>query len=162
MKRLKKFENFNYSYNIGVNIECICNKEKLNLDDNIFDHCKPYNNSVNTINNIYDFLNNKNHKLFIFSLIKSDDDKNKIESWLNNFNINFNEILFINKIQELWYHIDILIDDSDKVINTKPLNKMCIKVDNYDNENSYSEFNVKSINDISINLINKALNNIKK
>ena len=39
---------------------------------------------------------------------------------------------------------------------------MCIKVDNYDNENSYSEFNVKSINDISINLINKALNNIKK
>ena len=112
-----------------------------------FDISLPYDGAVNTINTIYDFVKSYGYTLNIVTNQVTEEAKQKSKIWLDKFGFKYDDIIFVDAAKDKWKFVDIMVDDADKVIGTKPLSKVSIKIIQKWNENTEGDFNIFSIND---------------
>jgi hypothetical protein len=55
-----------------------------------------------------------------------------------------------------------MVDDADKVINSKPIDKVCIKIEQLWNEDCDGDFNIPNIKSLSIGVLTNAIEKLKK
>lgn len=125
-----------------------------------FDISLPYTDAVNTINIIYDFVKTYNYTLNIVTNQVTEDAKQKAKMWLDKFGFKYDDIIFVDAAKDKWKFVDIMVDDADKVIGTKPLSKVSIKIIQKWNESTEGDFNISSIKDLSINIIKLAIDKV--
>lgn len=125
-----------------------------------FDISLPYDGAVNTINTIYDFVKSYGYTLNIVTNQVTEEAKQKSKIWLDKFGFKYDDIIFVDAAKDKWKFVDIMVDDADKVIGTKPLSKVSIKIIQKWNENTEGDFNIFSIKDLSINIIKLAINKV--
>ena len=123
-----------------------------------FDISQPYENAVNTINNIYDFIKTHGHTLNIVTNQVTEEAREKAKIWLDHFGFKYDDIIFVNAAKDKWKYADIMIDDADKVLNNKPLSKVSIKIVQLWNEKSVGDFNIPNIGSLTIDITQKAIN----
>ena len=85
-----------------------------------FDISQPYTDAVNTINNIYDFIKTYGFNLNIVTNQVTQEAREKCKIWLDHFNFKYDDIVFVDVAKDKWKYVDIMVDDADKVIGSKP------------------------------------------
>lgn len=163
MKYLKLYETFTNKVVIGIDIDGTINNvsNEKNQKVEMFDLSLPYTNAVVTVNNIYDFIKTYGFKLKIVICQSSKEYEIAAESWLNRFGFKFDEIVFVKDDKEKWNYADIMIDDSEKVIGSKPLSKVSIKINQKWNENINGDINISNIAGLTINIMKEAILKLK-
>lgn len=127
----------------------------------IFDIAQPFPEAINTINNIYDFIKTYGFTLNMVSCQPTEEAKEAAKVWLDKYGFKYDDINFVSISKEKWNYADIMVDDSPKVIGTKPLSKVCIKINQKWNENIESDFNTPNIKALTINLLKLAIDKLK-
>ncbi len=123
----------------------------------IFDVAKPYEGAQIVINNIYDFIKSYDYVLNIVTLQPNQESKIAAQNWLNRYDFKYDDLIFVITTKEKWDYVDIMVDDADKVIKSKPINKISIKIEQPWNINSIGDFNIPNIKLLSIDIIKKAI-----
>lgn len=122
-----------------------------------FDLAQPFPDAVNTINNIYDFVKTHGHTLNIVTNQITPEAKEKAKEWLDKYGFKFDDIVFVDMAKDKWKHVDIMVDDAPKVIDSKPLSKVSIKPEQPWNQNSTGDFNLPKIKDLTIDIMQRAI-----
>lgn len=155
----------NWYWYMKMNYGGINDKEKQKWFKNIkaetFDVSKIYPNAVITINNIYDFIKSKGFKMNIVTNQVTQESRDKCKIWLDNYGFKYDEIIFVDSAKDKWKYADIMIDDADKVLNSKPLSKVSIKIEQLWNEGVDADFIIPNISSLTINIIQKAIDKLK-
>ena len=136
------------------------NKWFKNKKAETFDIAQPYPDAVNTINNIYDFIKSHGHTLNIVTNQTTSEAKDAAKKWLDHFGFRYDDIIFVNMAKEKWQHVDIMVDDADKVIGSKPLSKVSIRVEQLWNSIE-GDFNIPNIKGLTISVIKSAIDKLK-
>ena len=126
-----------------------------------FEIAQPYPDAANTINNIYDFVKTHGHTLKIVTHQPTTAAKEAAKIWVDKYGFKYDDIIFVNEAKEKWKYADIMVDDADKVIGTKPLSKVCIKVDQLWNQKTEGDFNITNIKGLTIDIVKQAINKLK-
>lgn len=157
------YETFTNKVVIGIDIDSTINNvpDKKNHKAEMYDLSLPYSNAVVTVNNIYDFIKTYGFELKIVTCQPSKESEIAAEAWLNRFGFEFDEIVFVENDKEKWNYADIMVDDSEKVIGTKPLSKVSIKINQEWNENINGDINIPNISDLTINIMKDAILKLK-
>lgn len=127
-----------------------------------FNISQPYPNAVNTINNLYEFVKTYGYTLNIVTNQVTQESRDQAKIWLDKFGFKYDNIIFVDSAKDKWKHVDIMVDDADKVVGTKPLGKVCIKIQQKWNENTEGDFNIPSIKDLTINVMKLAIDKVKR
>ena len=132
-----------------------------NKKSEIFDVAHPYKGSVDTVNNIYDFIKTHGFTLNIITKQPTEESKESAKKWLDHYGFKYDDIIFVNSSMEKWKYCDILVDDSQKVIGSKPLSKVSIKIEHPHNTEIEGDFNIMTISNLTIDLMQKAISKLK-
>lgn len=127
----------------------------------IFDISQPYPDAVTTINNIYDFAKSYGFTFNIVTHQPTEDSKDAAEKWLQKCGFKYDGITFTNSSKEKWNFVDIMIDDAEKVLNSKPLSKISIKIVQPYNINTAADFTIQNIKGLTIDLVKQAIAKLK-
>jgi len=127
----------------------------------IFDLAQPYPDAVNTINNIYDFIKTHGHTLNIVTNQLSEESEKAAKTWLDKYGFKYDDIVFVNKAEDKWKFSDVMVDDAPKVIGSKPLSKVAVKIEQIYNNDVQGDFNIANIKDLTIDLMQHAISKLK-
>lgn len=119
-------------------------------------YSKPYPGVPETMRMIYEWCKDND---LILKIVTSQPTKEAQEGaieWLAKYNIPYDDIVF-TRSRSKFNHCDILIDDSHKVLNSKPDNKVSIKVRRKWNENVKSDFEIDGLNNITTQILDDSL-----
>lgn len=126
----------------------------------IFELAKPYQDAINSINNIYDFIKTYGYSLKIITVQPTEEAKESAKKWLQKYNFKYDDIVFAEKTTEKWKYADIIIDDAIDVINSKPLSKVSIKIEHKYNENVEGDINIQNIGSLTIDVMKSAFSKL--
>ena len=126
-----------------------------------FQIAKPYQDAVVNVNNIYDFVKSQGFTLNIVTNQVTQEAKDEAIKWLKNYGFKYDNIIFVDTGKNKWKHVDIMVDDAEKVIGNKPLDKISIKVEQLWNQDIDGDFNIPNIKALTINIIKQAINKLK-
>jgi uncharacterized HAD superfamily protein len=126
----------------------------------IFSICQPYTGAVNTINNIYEFIKSHGFTLNIVTNQPTPEAKLAAKEWLDRNGFKYDNVVFATPSSDKWKYADIMVDDSHKVIGTKPLGKISIKIMHEWNTEVEGDFNIPNINALTINLVKQAIDKL--
>ena len=132
-----------------------------NKKSETFNIAQPYPDAVTTINNIYDFIKSQGHDLKIVTNQPNEDSKQAAKFWLEKYEFKYDDIVFVEVARDKWKFADILVDDAPKVLDTKPLSKVAIKVNQLWNTESIGDFTIPNIKGLTINVVKNAIEKIK-
>lgn len=127
----------------------------------VFDIALPYPDAVNTINNIYDFVKTYGFTFNIVSTQPTPESKEAAKLWVDKQGFKYDNIIIVDSAKDKWKYADIMVDDSNKVLETKPLSKVAIKVEQLWNVNAEGDFKIPNIKFLTIDIIKQALNKLK-
>ena len=128
----------------------------------VFGIAQPYPDAVETINNIFDVIvKPRVFNLNIITYQPTEESKQAAKDWINKCGFKFDEIIFVKNAKDKWNYADIMVDDADKVIGSKPLSKVSIKIDQLWNTKTVGDFNLRNIKALSINIIEQAINKLQ-
>jgi len=126
-----------------------------------FDLAQPYLDAVITINNIYDFIKTHGFKLNIVTNQPTIESKESAKIWVDKYGFKYDDIIFVDVARDKWKYADIMLDDAPKVLDTKPLSKISIKVEQLWNTESVGDFTIPNIKGLTINIIKEAIEKLK-
>lgn len=126
-----------------------------------FEMSQPYPDAVVTVNNIYDFIKTYGYILNIVTNQPTPESKEAAKKWLEKYGFKYDNIIFVDAAKDKWNHADIMVDDADKVIGTKPLSKICIKIDQPWNTKTEGDINIPSIKGLTIDVVKLAISKLK-
>jgi hypothetical protein len=89
------------------------------------------------------------------------ESQEEATKWIDKYGVKYDNIIYTDSGKDKWKHVDIMVDDSDKVINSKPLSKICIKVDQLWNTDTEGDINISNIKGLTIDVIKKAISMLK-
>lgn len=127
----------------------------------IFDIAQPYPDAIVTINNIYDFVKSQGNDLKIVTNQPTEDSKQAAKIWLEKYGFKYDDIVFVETTRDKWKFADIMVDDAPKVLDTKPLSKVSIKVEQLWNTESFGDFTIPNIKGLTISLVKEAIEKLK-
>ena len=127
----------------------------------IFETSQPYPDAIVTINNIYDFVKSYGFTLNIVTNQPTKESQDSAKKWIEKYGVKYDDIIFVDSGKDKWKHVDIMVDDSDKVINSKPLSKVCIKIDQLWNTDSQGDINLPNIKGLTIDVVKQAISMLK-
>lgn len=127
----------------------------------VFDIAQPYPNAVETINNIYEFIKTYGFTLNIVTKQPTEESKNAAKKWLDHYGFKYDNVLFADTSKDKWKYADILVDDSQSVIGSKPLSKVSIKIEHSHNTDIEGDINIPNINSLNIDIIKQAISKLK-
>jgi hypothetical protein len=127
----------------------------------VFDLAQPYPDAVNTLNNIYDFIKTHGFTLNIVTCQQSDEAKAAAKVWIDKYGFKYDEIILVDASKDKWKHADIMVDDADKVVGSKPVSKVCIKIDKLWNTATDGDINIPNIKGLTIDVMQQAISKLK-
>ena len=127
----------------------------------IFDISEPYPGAINTISNIYNFVKSYGFTLNVVTNQPTKESQESAQKWLDKYGIKYDDVIFVDAGKDKWKYADIMVDDSDKVINSKPLSKVCIKIDQLWNTDSQGDINLPDIKGLTIDVVKQAIAKLK-
>ena len=127
----------------------------------VFETCQPYQGAVITINNIYDFIKSHGFTLNVVTNQPTPEAKEAAKAWLDKNGFKYDDIIFAEPSGAKWKYVDIMVDDSDKVIGAKPLGKVAIKIIQPWNSETEGDFNIPNIKALTIDLLKQAIDKLK-
>jgi len=122
----------------------------------------PYPDAVNTINNIYAFAKNKGYTMNIVTNQPTPEARYAAILWLNEYGFKYDDITFVTTAKDKWKYADIMVDDADKVIGTKPIGKVAIKIEQLWNTSTDGDINIPNIKALTISVMEKAISKLVK
>jgi len=120
-------------------------------------YSKPFDGVSKAMKRIYQWCKDNNITMKIVTSQPTDEAKTGAIKWLKDNNIEYDEIVF-EKSGKKFQHCDILVDDSHKVLNAKPNNKVSIKVNRKWNTDIKSDINVNDLKYLTNSILDDALN----
>lgn len=126
-----------------------------------FDISQPYSGAVIALNNVYDFIKTYGFTLKIVTHQPTEESKNAAKKWLEKNGFKYDDIVFAKDAADKWNYADIMVDDAEKVIGSKPLSKVSIKINQLWNQKIDGDINISSIKDLSIDIIKTAVDKLK-
>jgi hypothetical protein len=127
----------------------------------VFDLAQPYPDAVNTLNNIYDFIKTHGFTLNIVTCQQSKEAKEAAKVWIDKYGFKYDDIIFVDASKDKWKYADIMVDDADKVVGTKPVSKVCIKIDQLWNTATNGDIDIPNIKGLTIDVIQQAISKLK-
>ena len=128
----------------------------VNTKAEVFQYSEPYSGVLETMEKIYGWCVDNNITMKIVTSQPTEDSKQGAIEWLAKYNIPYDDIVFSRSSQK-FEHCNILIDDSESVLNSKPENKVSIKVNRNWNKGVQSDFEVAELKEVTIQLLNESL-----
>lgn len=126
-----------------------------------FEIAQPYPGAVNTINNIYEFIKTYGFTLNIVTFQPTEESKEAAKKWIDKYGFKYDDIIFTKMAKEKWNYVDIMVDDAEKVVKSKPLSKVCVKIEQLWNTNCEGDFNIPNIKGLTIDLVKQAVGKLK-
>lgn len=126
-----------------------------------FDISLPYPGAVNTINNIYDFVKSYGFTLNIVTNQVTQEARDKAKIWLDKYGFKYDDVVFVDAAKDKWKYADIMVDDADKVIGSKPLSKVAIKIEQLWNIATEGDFNIPNIKALTIDIMKNAIEKLQ-
>ena len=77
------------------------------------------------------------------------------------YGFKYDDIVFVNKAEDKWKFSDVMVDDAPKVIGSKPLSKVAVKIEQIYNNDVQGDFNIANIKDLTIDLMQHAISKLK-
>ena len=127
----------------------------------VFDLAQPYPGAVNTINDLYDFIKTHGFTLNIVTCQQSKEAKDAARIWIDKYGFKYDDIVFVDAAKDKWKYADIMVDDADKVIGTKPVSKVCIKIVQLWNTSTDGDINIQNIKGLTIDVAQQAISKLK-
>lgn len=126
-----------------------------------FDLAQPYPDAVNTIDNIYKFIKTYGFTLKIVTNQPTEESKTAAKIWLDKYGFKYDDIVFVEFTKDKWKYADIMVDDAPKVIETKHLSKVAIKIEQLWNPEVQGDFNIPNIKSLTIDIMKQAIHKLK-
>jgi len=159
------FPNDDWYWYMKMNYGGLEDKEKQkwfkNAKAETFGVAKPYPSAVNTINNIYEFIKSHGHSLNIVTNQVTQEARDNAKIWLDEYGFKYDELVFVDAAKDKWKYADIMVDDADKVIGSKPLSKVAIKIKQLWNTETEGDINIPNIKALTIEIIQSAISKLK-
>lgn len=127
----------------------------------VFGLAQPYPDAVTSINNIYEFIKTYGFTLNIVTNQPTPESKEAAKIWVDKNGFKYDDIIFVDAAKDKWNYADIMVDDADKVIGSKPLSKVCIKIDQLWNTASEGDINIQNIKGLTIDVMKQAIAKLK-
>jgi hypothetical protein len=127
----------------------------------IFEVSQPYSGALESVNNIYDFIKTHGFTLNFVTNQPTEASQTAAKEWLDKYGFKYDNVIYAKTSRDKWKHADIMIDDAEKVIGTKPLSKVAIKIEQLWNDNVDGDFNIPDIKHLTIDLIQHAIAKLK-
>lgn len=117
-------------------------------------------NTISHLNNLNDTIKDLGHKLEIVS-VEMGNSKPATLFFLSKTGCKVDRIRFVSKPSDMWSESDIIVTANPNVLNSKPNDKVSIKVDCQYNNEIKSDYSIEKIKDIiDQNLIEKLTTSI--
>jgi len=126
-----------------------------------FDLAQPYPDAMNTIDNIYKFIKTYGFTLKIVTNQPNEESKTAAKIWLEKYKFKYDDIIFVDMARDKWKYADIMVDDAPKVIDTKPLSKVAIKIEQLWNTDNQGDINIPNIKSLTIDVMKQAIFKLK-
>jgi len=121
-----------------------------------WDYSKPFDGVSKAMKHIYQWCKNNNITLKIITSQPTPEAKEGAIEWLKSVGVQYDDIVF-TKGRLKFDFCDIMIDDSHKVLNVKPENKVSIKINRNWNTDIESDFDFDELKYISNSDLDNAL-----
>jgi len=114
----------------------------------IYGGAEQFSRSMDFINMIQIF--GAKNKLFDTVIISKEKDKaiSSTFHFLSKFGCKIQRILFVGENYNKWNYCDVMIDDCPETFESKPDNKMSIKINHSYNVHSESDYSFNSVNEV--------------
>ena len=111
----------------------------------IFAHAKEIRpNTMFYVNQLADKIKNMGHELILISK-QFGKSKSATLFFLSKIACQVDKIIFVQNSSDKWKHVDIMVDDSSSVLNSKPENKISIKFETAYNKDVKSNYVIDDI-----------------
>jgi len=125
----------------GENADDWFNKHKAET----WEVSKPYDGVIEAMKDTYDYTQHNGILLRIVSNQPDENSKKEAVRWLNRYGIKYDDIAFVKRSKDKWDNADVMVDDSPSVLESKPSDKIGIKVIQKWNLHVRSDFNIADI-----------------
>jgi len=133
-----------------------------NIKAETFENAQPYPGAVNTVNNIYDFAKNKGYTMNIVTNQPTQEARYAATFWLNDHGFKYDDITFVDDAKDKWKFADIMVDDAEQVLGSKPIGKVAIKIEQLWNTSIEGDINIPNIKALTISVMEKAISKLVK
>lgn len=116
-------------------------------------------NSVEHLNQLHNIIEDMGHTPVVISK-ELNNSKPATLFFLSKLSTKVNNIIFVRDYDKKWDHVDVLITANPTTLNSKPNDKISIKVINHYNKNCDSDYNIVDIKELldDKKLLGKILN----
>ena len=104
-------------------------------------------NSVEHLNQLHNMIEDMGHTPIIISK-ELNNSKPATLFFLSKLSSKVNNIKFVRDYVNKWEHVDVLITASPETLDTKPNNKVSVKVINTYNKNNNSDYTVVDLKEL--------------
>ena len=104
-------------------------------------------NSVERLNQLHNLIEDLGHTPIVISK-ELNNSKPSTLFFLSKLSSKVSNIIFVRDYKEKWDHVDILITANPKTLETKPNNKVSIKVINHYNKDCESDYTVIDLKEL--------------
>ena len=104
-------------------------------------------NSIEHLNQLHNIIEDMGHTPIIVSK-ELNNSKPATLFFLSKFSSKINNIIFVRDFKNKWEHVDILITASPTTLESKPKDKISIKVINTYNKNCNSDFTIVDLKEL--------------
>ncbi len=104
-------------------------------------------NSVEHLNQLHNLIEDMGHTPIVISK-ELNNSKPATLFFLSKLSAKVNNIIFVRDYDKKWEHVDILITADPTTLESKPKNKISIKVINHYNKNCESDYTIIDIKEI--------------
>jgi hypothetical protein len=104
-------------------------------------------NSVERLNQLHNLIEDLGHTPIVISK-ELNNSKPSTLFFLSKLSSKVSNIIFVRDYKEKWDHVDILITANPKTLETKPNNKVSVKVINHYNKDCESDYTVIDLKEL--------------
>jgi len=119
-------------------------------------YSNPFRGAIETMKTIYTYTQNNGIILIVVTSQMTKEAEKMAVDWLRKHDIKYDDISFVYRSKDKWDHADVMVDDSPYVLNSKPKNRVSIKLNQNYNIGVKADFNVDSIRYLTPYIIKKA------
>ena len=104
-------------------------------------------NSIEHLNQLHNIIEDMGHTPIVISK-ELNNSKPATLFFLSKFSSKINNIIFVRDFKDKWDHVDILITASPTTLESKPGDKISVKVINTYNKNCNSDFTIVDLKEL--------------
>jgi uncharacterized HAD superfamily protein len=129
------------------------------IDDHRYEmwkNSKPYVGAVETMREVYEYTQNNGILVRIVTCQPGKNAQQGAMDWIRKYKIPYDDISFVPRSLDKWDQSDVQVDDAPHVLDSKPMDKVSIRVIQRWNLGNEGDFNISDITLLSPQLVEEA------